>query len=231
MISFPEHSGLFLSPLLGLLLTSKWLTDNAWLHGSKLLVSLPKASLMISSEMWLLIVVRILSWPWPYLPLFALSWPIYIIPESSESSLSTQCQSQTLWLHSESTHVLAMHSRTLWLPCISLTHSQPEASSIHSFSTQHYSTFFLLVSSPLPMFHWSHNCGWAKPDHIPPSLNTSQSVFPCPLYICSLSCPLYIYLSHHSLPSTRFSMSHSQFPVSIYPHFIYLYSILPSTLL
>ena len=45
------------------------------------------------------------------------------------------------------------------------------------------------------------------------------------------SCPLYIPLSHHLLPSTHFSMSHPQFPISIYPCFIYLYSIPPSTLI
>jgi len=54
IISSPGHSGLFLSPPLISSLTSEWPTDVAQLHGSRLLASLSKASLMISSETWLL---------------------------------------------------------------------------------------------------------------------------------------------------------------------------------
>ena len=101
----------------------------------------------------------LVSWPWPYLPLFALSRPIYIIPEPSESSLSTQCQSWTLWPHPEPTRVLAMHSRTLWLPCVSLTHSRPDAPS----------TFPLPRIKSIPDIH-THS----RPDTIQPSLFLHQ---------------------------------------------------------
>lgn len=64
-----------------------------------------------------------LSWPWLYLPLFILPWPVYTISKPSESSLSPSCQSWILWPHLEPACVLAMHSQTPQLPCISLMHS------------------------------------------------------------------------------------------------------------
>ena len=55
-----------------------------------------------------------LSRPWPNPPLYALSRPVYAHPESSESLLSTQYQTRTLW----PPRVSATHSRTLRLPCV-----------------------------------------------------------------------------------------------------------------
>ena len=43
----------------------------------------------------------------------------------------------------------------------------------HSFLTRCHSTFFVLASSPFPMFHQSRDGGQVKPDRIPPSLNAS----------------------------------------------------------
>ena len=64
----------------------------------------------------------------------------------------------------------------------------------HSFPTRRHSTFSVLASSPFPTFHQSQDCGQAKPDHVPPSLDASWSVFSHSLYICTFS------MSHHSLP-------------------------------
>ena len=104
---------------------------------------------------------------------------------SHQNHPSTQCQSWTLWLHSEPTRVLATHSQILWPPCVSSMHSWPNAFSIFSllmsspFPTPTlipvwcYSTFSLLASSPFLTFHWSCDHGQAKPDCVPSLLDTS----------------------------------------------------------
>ena len=43
----------------------------------------------------------------------------------------------------------------------------------HSFPTRCLSTFSLLASVPFPTFHRSRDCGRAKPDRVPPSLDAS----------------------------------------------------------
>ena len=72
------------------------------------------------------------------------------------------------------------------------------------------------VSSLLLTFHQSCDCGWAKPDCIPPSLDTSQSVlsslsiylFPLLSVVHSLYLIIHYPLlvssvPHHSLPSAH----------------------------
>ena len=71
-------------------------------------------------------------------------------------------QSQTLWLHPKSTHILAMHSWTLRLPCVLLTHSQPDAPL----------TFPLLRVKSIPNTH-AHS----QPNAIWPSLFLASSPF------------------------------------------------------
>ena len=159
---------------------------------------------------------------WLYLPLFALSWPIYVIPESSESPPNTQCQSWTLWLHPEPTRVLATHSWILWLPCILSTHSRFDAYStfplprIKSIPDTHthswpdtYSTFSLSCVKSIPnisLVSWL----WSGEARSCTSLAQYVLVHLSSLSIyLFLSCPLYVPLSHHSLPSFCFSVSSS----------------------
>ena len=96
----------------------------------------------------------------------------------------------------------------------------PTPFNLHSFA-----------SSLFPMFHWSCDCGRAKLDHIPPSLDVSQSVFPPSLYICSstflchITCypPLVFYVSP-SVPHLRLPLFHlSLFLTSVTPTLVIPY--------
>ena len=186
----------------------------------------------------------LVSWPWLYLPPFALSRPVYVIPESSEPPSSIPGQTWTHQLHPKSACILAMHSQTLWPPCISSTHSQPNTPS----------AFPLHCIKSIPDIH-TH----PQPDAIQPSLFLHQvhsqqfiglmtvvrqsPITYLPHSICSSLSFLALYISvpspvcctfsYTSLFTTlcSFPLSHPQFPISTYPCFIYLYSILLSTLL
>ena len=120
-----------------------------------------------------------------------------------------------------------MHSWTLWLPCISLmrsrhyTHSQPNPTLL-----------WPPLSSCIKSIPNNSSVSWLWLGKAWSCTSLAQCVLVClssPSIYLFPSCPLYVPLSHHSLPSARFSMS-PQFPVSIYPHFIYLYFIFLSTL-
>ena len=99
-------------------------------------------------------------------------------------------------------------------PLLFLTSS--DSRHLHPSPTQHLSTFSLLASVPFPTFHRSRDCGRAKSDRVPLLL---------PIYMFPLRSSVTSLATLHS-----FSMSHPQFPVSIYPCFIYLYSLPPLTL-
>ena len=133
-------------------------------------------------------------------------------------------------------------TRTLWLPLLLVNaiptwHSFDLSPSSHQVNSQHphsfpiwrYSTFSLSCVKSIPdvssVLRLQSGEAWSR-------TSLAQCVLVClslPFIYLFPSCPLYVPLSHYSLPSARFSMS-PQFPVSIYPHFIYLYSIFLSTL-
>ena len=94
----------------------------------------------------------------------------------------------------------------------------------HSFPTRCHSTFTLLHQ----VYSW-RLIGLAT------AVGRSPIVYPPRLMRLSLSF-LALYISVRSLCliicyPPFVSLSHPQFPVSVHPHFIYLYSIPPSTLL
>ena len=176
--------------------------------------------------------------PWLNLPLFALSWPFYAHPESSESSPSTQCHSWTLWLHPEPTRVSAMHSQTLRVDSLAsswripnlmplrpfpfLASSQFPISTTHSWSDAFQPSLFCVKSIPdVSLVSWL----WSG------EVQSHTFLAQCVL-VCLFSPSIYLYvplcLIVHCPPFI--SLSHPQFPISVHPCLIYLYSISPSTL-
>ena len=99
----------------------------------------------------------------------------------------------------------------------------------HSFPTQCHSTFTLLCQD-----YSRRLIGLATAVGQSPIAYLSRSMRPSPsflaLYIC-VSLLSVVCSSVTSLATLHsFSMSHPQFPVSVYPCFIYLYPLPPSTL-
>ena len=148
-----------------------------------------------------------------------------------------------------------MHLRTLWPPRVSVTHSWTTLTPLrlvdafptrctsdlsspshqvnswhpHSFLTWCLSTFTLLrqVYSRC-LIGLTTAVGQSPIAYLPRSMRHSLSFLALYIYVPLLS---IVHSSVTSLTTLRsFSMSHPQFPVSVYPCFIYLYSLPPSTL-
>ena len=56
---------------------------------------------------------------------------------------------------------------------LSSSSRQVDSQHLYPVPTQRLSTFSLLVSAPFLTSHRSRDCGWAKPNRVPPSLNAS----------------------------------------------------------
>ena len=122
------------------------------------------------------------------------------------------------------------HSFLTW--CIldlSSSSHQVDSRYLHSLPTRRHSTFTLLCQ----VYSW-HLIGLATAVGQSPITYLPHSMCPSLTFLA-----LYIYVSLLSVVRSSvtslatlhsFSMSHPQFPVSAYPHFIYLYSISLSTL-
>ena len=163
-------------------------------------------------------------------------------PEPSDSLASQQCTPE----HSDS---LASSQR---IP--DPTHLQPFLSLVSSrFPTHTHSRPDAPPTSPLPhVKSIPDKHTHSRPDAFRPSLlcvkltpdvllfsrlwsgeaRSRTSLARCVL-ACPFSLPIYMFPLRSSVTSLAtlrsFSMSHPQFPVSVYPCFIYLYSLPPST--
>ena len=100
---------------------------------------------------------------------------------------------------------------------LSLSSCQVDSRHPHSFPTQCHSTFSLLA------------VGQSLITYLPRSMHPSLSFLALFISVSLLSTVRSSVTSFATLHS--FSMSHPQFPVSVYPRFIYLYSLPPLTLL
>ena len=79
-------------------------------------------------------------------------------------------------------------------------------------------------------FHWSHNCSGRSPiAYLPRWIRPSLFFLTLYISVSLLSTVRSSVISFATLHS--FFMPHPQFPVSVYPLFIYLYSLPPLTLL
>ena len=149
----------------------------------------------------------VISWPWPYLTPICHTltflchfWairtileprlPILIPLAPSQASSCLINASQIPWSHPEPACILATHSQTLRLPCVSSTHSQH----LYPFLTHCFLDllfFFCIKTIPDDS---SVSRLWLGEAWLCTSLTQCillRSVLFCPLYICPLSCLLY----------------------------------------
>ena len=142
------------------------------------------------------------------------------------NAFPTQC---TFNLSSPSRQVDSRHPHSFPTRCsfdLSSSSHQVDSRQPHSFPTRHLSTFTPLCQVYSQRFiSLATAVGRSPIAYLPRSMRLSPS-FLAP----------YIYVPLHSSVTSlatlcSFSMSHPQFPVSIYPCFIYLYSLPPLPLL
>ena len=113
---------------------------------------------------------------------------------------------------------------------LSLSSRQVDSRHSHSFPTQRHSTFTLLRQVySRRLIGLTTAVGRSPITYLPRLMRLSLSFLALYISVSLLSAVRFLCLIIRYPPFI--SLSHPQFPVSVHPRFIYLYSILPSTLL